>query len=165
MKISYRRYHNEKQLKKLLSPAEIRFRRLMNIINPVHLIIDKLYKLMNRGVFLRNYIATTFLSILILGKLMGILNILLGRYTSTFVSYFTIAPIDSYQINDLAKEKQTTFKLLAVLSGIIDIFISLLLILILSKVETEVILLLGVLLYANTTLFSKYMEKYLQLNY
>ncbi|MEK4946408.1 hypothetical protein [Carnobacterium sp. FSL W8-0810] len=114
---------------------------------------------------MRNYIATTFLSILILGKLMGILNILLGRYTSTFLSYFTIAPIDSYQINDLAKEKQTTFKLLAVLSGIIDIFISLLLILILSKVETEVILLLGVLLYANTTLFSKYMEKYLQLNY
>ena len=96
---------------------------------------------------------------------MGIFNILLGRYTSPFVSYFTVAPIDSYQISDLTKEKQTKFKLLSFLSGMIDIFISIIVILVLSKVETEVILLLGFILYANGAFFSKYMEKTLQLNY
>ena len=45
---------------------------------------------------MRNYIVTAFLSIVILGKLIGIINIFLGRYQSIFVSYFTIAPIDSY---------------------------------------------------------------------
>lgn len=112
---------------------------------------------------MRNYIAITFLSILILGKLIGIINILLGRYKSIFVSYFTIAPIDSYQINDLSKEKQNKFKVLAVISGIIDILISVIVILVISKVETEVILLLALLLYANSTLFGKYSNKVLQL--
>lgn len=110
-------------------------------------------------------ITTTFLSLLILGKLIGILNILLGRYTSPFVSYFTVAPIDSYQINELTKEKQTKFKRLAILSGLVDIFISIIVILILSKVETEVILLFAFILYANGTFFSNYMEKNLRLNY
>ncbi|MGB6179592.1 hypothetical protein [Carnobacterium sp.] len=110
-------------------------------------------------------ITTSVLSLLILGKLMGILNILLGRYTSPFVSYFTVTPIDSYQINDLTKEKQTKFKFLAILSEMIDIFISIILILILSKVETEVILLFAFILYANGTFFSNYMEKKLRLNY
>lgn len=112
-----------------------------------------------------NTINTTFLSLLILGKLIGILNILLGRYTSPFVGYFTVSPIKSYQISHLTKEKQTKFKLLSILSGLIDIFVSIVVILVLSKVETEVILLLGFLLYANGSFFSKYMEKNLHFNY
>ncbi|WP_035051064.1 hypothetical protein [Carnobacterium pleistocenium] len=114
---------------------------------------------------MRNYIILTFLSILILGKLIGIFNILLGKYTSLSVSYFTVAPIDSYQINDLAKEKQTKFKILTISNALIDIFISISLILILSKVETEMILLFGFLFYANATFFQKYLEKVLQLDY
>lgn len=112
---------------------------------------------------MRNYIATTFLSILILGKLIGIINILLGRYQSIFVSYFTIAPIDSYQINDVPKEKQEKFKILAILSGIIDILLSIIVILVISKVETEVILFLAFLLYVNSAFFGNYSNKILQL--
>lgn len=134
-------------------------------MNPVYRITDKLYKQMNGGFFLIHTITTTFLSLLILGKLIGILNILLGRYTSPFVSYFTVTPIDSYQINDLTKEKQTKFKRLATLSGMIDIFIFIIVFLIISKVETEVILLFAVILYANDTFFSNYMKKNLRLNY
>lgn len=113
---------------------------------------------------MRNYIVTAFLSIVILGKLIGIINIFLGRYQSIFVSYFTIAPIDSYQINDIHRDKQKKFKILAILSGLIDILLSVIIILVISKVETDIILLLAFLIYANSTFFSKYSNQILQLN-
>jgi hypothetical protein len=111
---------------------------------------------------MRNYIVIAFLSILILGKLIGIINILIGKYKSFFVSYFTIAPIDSHQISALSQKKKNRFNFLAILSAIIDILISIIVILVISKVETEVILLLALILYVNSTLFTKYSNKVLQ---
>ncbi|SEL21287.1 hypothetical protein SAMN04488700_0952 [Carnobacterium iners] len=114
---------------------------------------------------MRNDIATIILSIIILGKSIGIINILLGKYTSNFVSYFTVAPIDSYQLKDLSKEEQKKFNYLASLSSVIDIIISFVIIIFLSKVTIEVILFLSFLLYANSLFFSKYMSKVFKLIY
>lgn len=89
----------------------------------------------------------------------------MGKYTSIFVSFFTTAPTNSYQIKNLSKEEQHKFKYLAVLSGSIDIVISIVTILVLPKVATEMILFLAFLFYANSTFFRKYMSKVFKLQY
>lgn len=114
---------------------------------------------------MRNYIAYAFLSLVIVGNLIGIINIFLGRYTSFFVKYSTIAPIESSQLNDLSKEEQSKFKYLVLLNGFIDIVISISIILVLPKATTEMILFLSSLFYVNSILFRKYMSRVFKLRY
>lgn len=114
---------------------------------------------------MRNYIANTFLSLIILFKLIAITNLLLDRYTSIYVSYFTIAPVDTHQINDLSKEEQSKFKHLSVLSSALDIIISIVLIIVLPHISTEMVLFISFLLYANSTFFKRYMNKMIKLRY
>ena len=74
-----------------------------------------------------DYITYILIAIIISGDLFSIYNTLIGKYTSVFVSYFTVASVAPNHLKNLAKNKEIDkkFKMLVILSEISHILITL----------------------------------------
>ncbi|AEB28819.1 hypothetical protein CAR_c00680 [Carnobacterium sp. 17-4] len=74
-----------------------------------------------------DYIAYLLVIIIIAWSLVSILNVLLGKYTSVFVRYFTVASVFPSQLKNLSenKEKEKQFKYLVISNEILHILITL----------------------------------------
>lgn len=105
-----------------------------------------------------DYITYTLIVIIIMADLFSIYTTLMGKYTSVFVSYFTVASVVSNQLKYLAKHKEIDkkFKSLVILSEISHILITLFFVggILLNSVHNIVWICL--LFYYTSSIFFRY---------
>lgn len=112
-----------------------------------------------------NYITYILLTIIILGDLIGIFAVLLGRYTSVFVRYFTVIPVDPNQLKRFSKNKQKKFNSLVAIGGMLNILIAVLAFsLIFSRGNVFVIVFISLFFSANYKFFDYRTRKLLGTN-
>lgn len=70
-----------------------------------------------------DYILYVFVMIIIVGYLVSSFYILSGKYTSFFVRFFTVVPIDPTQLEKLSNANQKKFNALIALGNMINIII------------------------------------------
>lgn len=80
----------------------------------------------------------------------------MGKYTSIFVRYFTVVPVDLNQLERLSKNKQKNFNSLIVLGGILHILITLVVLSVTFSEADSGIILLCLFSYSGNSLFFSY---------
>ena len=85
-----------------------------------------------------------------------------GKYSSKFVTYWTIFPTDLDNIDHLSKEQQVKFNFLIYLSGSLDVLIYLVIIGLIFERKTDDLILLLLLTHLSSYLFSIPLNKLLE---
>ncbi len=104
------------------------------------------------------YIAYILIAIMIFMDFFSIVSVLLGKYTSVFVRYFTVASVVPNQLENLSenKKKEKKFKSLVILSEIAHILITLLLLVGSLSNDIPGILWICLFSYYASSLFFRY---------
>ena len=95
-------------------------------------------------------------------KLITLIYVSRGKYSSKFVTYWTIFPINLDNIDHLSKEQQVKFNFLIYLSGSLDVLIYLVIIGLIFERKTDDLILLLLLTHLSSYLFNIPLNKILE---
>lgn len=95
-------------------------------------------------------------------KLITLIYVSRGKYSSKFVTYWTIFPTNLDNIDHLSKEQQVKFNFLIYLSGSLDVLIYLVIVGLIFERKTDDLILLLLLTHLSSYLFSIPLNKILE---
>lgn len=109
-----------------------------------------------------NQLILTCMILFIVIKLITFIYVSRGKYSSKFVTYWTIFPTNLDNIDHLSKKQQVKFNFLIYLSGSLDVLIYLVIIGLIFERKTDDLILLLLLTHLSSYLLSLPLNKILE---